>query len=497
MINSYKAIPYFFAYCQLHYGATAYFYGMQTYPIYAAGEFVTTSQPLEVKNPHDGNVIARTWLADQKVVDKCIDAAQAVQVEMREMPSHKRFSILRKISDVITANRHHLATVLCRESGKPIRYALAEIDRAAQTFLVAAEEAKRLPKEYLSLDWTPAGEKKEGLVKYFPVGVVAGIAPFNFPMNLAVHKIAPAIAAGCPIILKPASSTPLSTLELARIIDETELPKGAVSILPMNRVAGNQLVTDERFALLSFTGSPEVGWEMKRNAGKKKVVLELGGNAGVIVARTAEPEQALKKCLVGGFAYSGQICIHAQRIFVHNSLFNTFAQRFTEMVKALKNGNPEDNATDVGVMIDEENAKRVEQWVNEAVAAGAKILCGGSRNKSFYHPTLLINTNARMKVCGEEIFGPVVVVESFDNFSDAIRMINDSRFGLQAGVFTNDMHEVDLAFNEIQTGGIIINDVPTFRVDHMPYGGVKDSGLGREGVKYAILDMLEARILVK
>jgi glyceraldehyde-3-phosphate dehydrogenase (NADP+) len=337
----------------------------------------------------------------------------------------------------------------------------------------------------------------EGLVKYFPAGLIAGIAPFNFPMNLAVHKIAPAIAAGCPIILKPASSTPLSTLELARIINETELPKGALSVLPMDRTSGNQLVTDERFALLSFTGSPEVGWEMKKNAGKKKVVLELGGNAGVIVARTADLEQALKKCLVGGFAYSGQICIHAQRIFVHHSIFSTFIQRFTEMVKALKNGNPEDNATDVGVMIDEENAKRVEQWVNEAVAAGAKILCGGYRDRSYYHPTLLTGTNRSMKVCSEEIFGPVVAVEPFEHFSDAVSMINDTRFGLQAGVFTNDMSEVDIAFNDIQTGGVIVNDVPTFRVDHMPYGGVKDSGLGREGVKYAIHDMLEARILVR
>lgn len=470
---------------------------MQTYPIYAAGEFVTTQHELLVKNPHDGNTIARTWQADAAALEKCITAAQQVQTALREIPSWKRYTILRKISDKITTDRHHLATVLCRESGKPLRYALGEIDRAAQTFLIAAEETKRLPKEYISLDWTPAGEHKEGFVKYFPIGIVAGIAPFNFPMNLAVHKIAPAIAAGCPIILKPASSTPLSTLELARIIDETEWPKGALSVLPMNRSAGNQLVTDERFSLLSFTGSPEVGWEMKKNAGKKKVVLELGGNAGVIVARTADIEDALRKCLVGGFAYSGQICIHAQRIFVHASLFSTFIQRFTEMVKTLKNGNPEDNATDVGAMIDEENAIRVEAWVNEAVAAGAKVLCGGRRDKSFFYPTLMTDTTSRMKVNCEEVFGPVVIVESFDNFTEAVRMINDTRFGLQAGIFTNDASEIDAAFSNIQTGGVIINDVPTFRVDHMPYGGVKDSGLGREGVKYAIHDMLEARILVK
>ena len=458
---------------------------------------MTTSNSLEVMNPHDGKIIAQTWLADGELLEKSIVAAQNAQHAMKNLPSWKKFEILSQISNAITEKREYLATVLCRESGKPMRYSLSEIDRAAQTFLVAAEESKRLPKEYISLDWTPAGDKKEGFVKYFPIGIVAGIAPFNFPLNLAVHKIAPAIAAGCPIILKPASSTPLSTLELARIIDETDLPKGAVSILPMNRATGNQLVTDERFALLSFTGSPDIGWEMKKNAGKKKIVLELGGNAGVIVSKSADIELALKKCIVGAFAYSGQVCIHAQRFFVHTSIFKLFLQRFSEITLALKRGNPEDITTDVGVMIDEENAQRVEQWVNEAVKSGAKIVCGGKRENSFYQPTILTGTNSTMKVCSEEIFGPVVTVEAYDDFTDAILRINDTKFGLQAGVFTNDLSESEIAFNEIQTGGVIINDVPTFRVDHMPYGGIKDSGLGREGVKYAIMDMLEAKILVK
>jgi glyceraldehyde-3-phosphate dehydrogenase (NADP+) len=470
---------------------------MISYPIYAAGEFVTTSQELEVKQPFDGTVIARTWLADAVLLEKCIIAAQHAQFAMKQLSSAKKFSILNKISLAITENRQHLATVLCKESGKPMRYALAEVDRAAQTFLVAGEEAKRLPKEYISLDWTPAGERKEGYVKYFPVGIVAGIAPFNFPMNLAVHKIAPAIAAGCPIILKPASSTPLSMLELARIIDASELPKGAVSILPMTRAAGNQLVTDERFSLLSFTGSPEVGWEMKMNAGKKKVILELGGNAGVIISRSADLELALNKSIVGAYAYSGQICIHAQRFFVHSSLFNAFKKQFSERALALKRGRPEDASTEISEMIDIENAKRVEAWIKEAIAGGAKLICGGIRDGAYVMPTALTNTKVEMKVCSEEIFGPVVTIEPFDNFSDAVRMINYTRFGLQAGVFTNDLQESEQAFNEIETGGVIINDVPTFRVDHMPYGGIKDSGLGREGVKYAILDMMEAKILVK
>ncbi len=470
---------------------------MDKYQIYCGGEFAETPAKLDVTNPHTGKVFATTFLAGPDELEKAIEAAQSVRQQMREMSSLNKFSILREISDAITAGRERLALVLCRESGKPLRYALAEIDRAAQTFLIAAEEAKRLPKEYISLDWTPAGEKREGIVKYFPAGLVAGIAPFNFPLNLAVHKIAPAIASGCPIVLKPASATPLSTLELAKIIDRTKLPKGAVSILPMDRKTGNRLVTDERFAVLSFTGSPEVGWEMKKNAGKKKVVLELGGNAGVIVAPTADLEAAVKRCLIGGFAYSGQICIHAQRIFVQQEIFEPFTTLFCQGVAKLIIGDPATAETELGVMIDEENAKRVEAWVNEAVAGGAHVLCGRTRNGSFYPATVLTGTKKEMKVNSEEVFGPVVVIEPYDTTEDAIRLINDTRFGLQAGVFTNDIGEMDKMFNEIHVGGVILNDVPTFRVDHMPYGGVKDSGQGREGVKYAILDMMEAKVLVK
>jgi acyl-CoA reductase-like NAD-dependent aldehyde dehydrogenase len=413
------------------------------------------------------------------------------------LPSYKRYEILLQISNEIREQRQHLAKILCQESAKPIRYALGEIDRAAQTFLVAAEECKRLPKEYVSLDWTPAGEGKEGFVKYFPIGLIAGIAPFNFPMNLAVHKIAPAIAAGCPIILKPASATPLSTLELAKIIDKTALPKGAVSIVPMDRISGNLLVTDERFKLLTFTGSPTVGWEMKRNAGKKKVVLELGGNAGVIITPTADLDKAVSKSIVAGFSYSGQICIHAQRFFVQESVFQSFTSKFVAAAKRLKSGDPLNPETDVSNMIDEDNAKRVETWIQEAVQQGASVLSGGKRQGNFVEPTILTNTRKEMDVCNKEIFGPVVIIEKYSSFVEAVEMLNDSDFGLQAGVFTLSDAEITAAFHNIETGGVIINDVPTFRVDHMPYGGVKDSGLGREGVKYAILDMMEARILVK
>jgi acyl-CoA reductase-like NAD-dependent aldehyde dehydrogenase len=470
---------------------------MEAYQIYCGGKFVSTENVLDVINPHSGEVFAKTFLAGENELEQAIVSAQQAQREMKLLPSFKKFEILREISDTIITDGERLALLLCKESGKPMRYALGEIDRAAQTFLVAAEESKRLPKEYISLDWTKAGEGKEGIVNYFPIGIVAGIAPFNFPLNLAVHKIAPAIAAGCPIILKPASATPLSTLELAKIIDKTVLPKGAVSILPMNRKTGNQLVTDDRFALLSFTGSPEVGWEMKKNAGKKKVVLELGGNAGVIVTKSADIKTAVTKCLVSGFAYSGQICIHAQRIFIDRTVFDKFSKLFCEGASKLMIGDPAEASTEIAAMIDEDNAKRVEAWVDEAIKSGAKVLLGGKRKGTFYPATVLTETNRTMKVNCEEVFGPVVLLEPYDHFENAIAMINDTKFGLQAGVFTNEIHEMDKAFKEIDAGGVILNDAPTFRVDHMPYGGIKESGLGREGIKYAMMDMLEAKILVK
>lgn len=471
---------------------------MRTYPIYAGGHFIESGHALEVKNPFDNSLVATTWLADSEILKTSIEKALACQKELKKMSSMQRFEILRKISEELKNQRSELANLLAMESAKPIKYALAEIDRSAQTFLIAAEETKRLPKEYISLDWTSAGVNKEGIVKYFPIGLVAGIAPFNFPMNLAVHKIAPAIATGCPIILKPASSTPLSTLALAQIIDKTNLPKGAISVLPMDRTTGNQLVTDERFKLLSFTGSPEVGWKMKMQSGKKKVVLELGGNAGVIVSSSAKVSEIIKKSMTGAFAYSGQICIHAQRFYVHKSLFESFLDKMKQETLKLNTGNPTSEITDISYMIDEGNAIRVEEWINEAVNSGAKLICGGRRKGAYVEPTILTGTTKEMKVNSEEVFGPVICVESYDgNISNAIEKINYSRFGLQCGVFTDSIQELNQCFNEIETGGIIHNDVPTLRFDHMPYGGIKDSGLGREGIRYAMMDMLEPKILVK
>ena len=470
---------------------------MFDFQIYCGGEFLKTASIHQVANPFDNSIIGQTYLGGETELQKAIDKAQAVEKEMKNLPSFLKYEVLMQIANTLKSEREKAAKILCLESAKPIRYALGEIDRAIQTFIIAAEESKRLPKELIDLDWTPAGDKKEGLVKYFPVGLVAGISPFNFPLNLAVHKIAPAIAAGCPIILKPSSSTPLSTLFLAKIIDKTALPKGAVSIIPMDRNTGNQLVTDKRFKLLTFTGSPIVGWKMKKDAGKKKVVLELGGNAGVIVTESTNINEAVQKCVLGGFAYSGQVCIHAQRIYVQRNIFEEFTSKFIEKVKRLNIGDPINADTDISTMIDEVNAIRVEDWVQEAVEEGAEILIGGKRDVAYYSPTVLTKTSNKMKVCALEVFGPVVTLEPFDHFADAITKVNEGNYGLQASVFTDQLSEVNKAFNLLEVGGVIINDVPTFRVDHMPYGGIKDSGMGREGVKYAIFDMMEARILVK
>jgi len=470
---------------------------MKKYTPYVGGEFIPTNTSYQVICPWDKQVVADVDLAGTEQLELAIAKAEKAKELMANLPSFKRYEILMDIAAKIKERRDELANILSLEAGKPLKLAFGEVDRAIQVFVVAAEESKRLPSEVIQIDWTPAGEGKEGIVKYFPIGLIAGISPFNFPLNLSVHKIAPAIASGCPIILKPARSTPISALILAEIIDTTALPKGAFSVLPMDRVAGNQLVTDERFAMLSFTGSPQVGWKMKNQAGRKKVVLELGGNAGVVVSPTANLDIAVSKCVTGAFAYSGQVCIHTQRIFVHASIFDRFIERFVEKASKMKQGHPSDSNTDISAMIDEENAIRVEEWIKESVEQGARILYGGKREGCFVQPTIITNTKQDMKVCAMEVFGPVVVIEPYENFGDAINLINSSEFGLQAGVFTNQIDEMNHAYSKLEVGGVIINDVPTFRVDHMPYGGVKNSGLGREGVKYSIFEMLEPKLLIK
>lgn len=470
---------------------------MEKFLIYSGGSFKDTGEYLEVRNSYGDAVFALAAIGNEQDLEAAITRGKELEKTARELPSYVKYQALMFIATEMTRLKDNFTSLLAREACKPWKLAAGEVDRAIATFVAAAEEAKRLPGEYLSIDWTSGGLGKEGWVKYFPLGLVAGISPFNFPLNLAVHKVAPAIAAGCPIILKPSSSTPLSTLELAKIIDHSALPKGMVSVIPFDRRLGNCLVTDERIKLITFTGSPAVGWQMKREAGKKRVVLELGGNAGLIVTPSADIDLAVNKCLMGAFSYAGQVCIHTQRIYVHQSVFSEFAEKLITKTRQLKQGDPMQPDTDISCMIDEGNAVRVEEWVREAVTGGAGILCGGKRKGSFMEPTILTNTQPEMKVCSLEVFGPVVTLEPYTEFGEAVSFINKSQYGLQAGVFTDSISEMNLAFSELEVGGVMINDVPTFRVDHMPYGGVKNSGFGREGVKYAILDMMEPRLLVK
>ncbi len=466
-------------------------------PIFLGGEAVETAQRLAVTCSYDGGNAGSTFLAGPAELERAIEAAQQAAPALKALPAWKRHEILMGSAARLRANRAEMGRLIALEACKPLRYALGEVDRALQVFEVAAEESRRMAGEYLRLDWTPAGTGRDAVVKWFPAGLVAGISPFNFPLNLAVHKVAPAFAAGCPIILKPSRNTPLSMLWMARLMAEAGLPAGALSVLPLDRDSGTQLVTDPRFAVLTFTGSPEVGWWMKSQAGRKRVVLELGGNAGVIIDRTADLAVAVPRIVTGAFAYAGQVCIHTQRIFVHEALFVEFSRRFVAAAAKLRIGPPAEAETDVTALIDEDSAKRVEAWVAEAREAGAQVLLGGRRNAAVYEPTILTATRPEMRVCCDEVFGPVVTLEPFADFGDALQRVNASRFGLQAGVFTDSLAHMQQAFDQLDVGGVIINDTPTFRVDHMPYGGVKDSGLGREGVKYAMADYLEMKVLVK
>jgi len=369
------------------------------------------------------------------------------------------------------------------------------VARGALTFRIAAEEALRINGEWLPLDWSAPNRGRSGIVRRYPIGPVAGISPFNFPLNLAAHKVAPAIAAGCSIVLKPPSKDPLVMLRVAGYLAETSLPKGAVSILPMDRPTGDRMVADDRFKLLSFTGSPSVGWKMKAEAGKKKVVLELGGNAGAIVDETADLEWTVARLAFGAFAYSGQVCISVQRIYVVASIFDEFQRLFVDKVRQLKVGSPLDPATDLGPMVNAGAVARTHEWVGEAIQRGATALVGGEPDGLFYPPTVLVDVPKDARVCGEEVFAPVVNLFSVPDFKAAMAEINDSQFGLQCGVFTNDLERTLLAHDELEVGGVIVNDVPTWRTDAMPYGGVKDSGLGREGLRWSIEDMTEPRLL--
>jgi glyceraldehyde-3-phosphate dehydrogenase (NADP+) len=471
--------------------------GAKPHPIFLAGTWVESDDPLIVANPADADHPAgSTFHATEAQYEQAVEAAVAAFEVTRTLPAYERGAILRNISAGIKARREELGRLISLEAGKPIRDALVEVDRATLTFRLGAEEAERMTGETIPLDLMPASKGRMGVTRRFPIGPIAAISPFNFPLNLAAHKVAPAIASGNPIVLKPPSKDPLVMLTVAEIIEEAGAPAGSVSVLPMSRELGDRMVSDERFKLLTFTGSPSVGWRMKERAGKKKVVLELGGNAGVIVDKSADLDWAVKRCLVGAFAYAGQVCISVQRMFIHEAVWDAFMEKFIAGAKTLKLGDPLDPQTDVGPMVDANAASRTQRWVDEALAAGGTALLGGTADGTFFPPTILTDVPVTAAVCSNEAFAPLVVAFPFSDVGDAISRVNDSMFGLQTGIFTNDLGTAWRAFNELEVGGVIVNDAPTYRIDHMPYGGVKDSGLGREGLRWAIEDMTELRIMV-
>ncbi len=467
------------------------------HPFYLAGSWEQSDQPLEVTNPFDGAVVGRTWLAGDVQVERATSAAVAAAGVMRRLPAYERAAILRRAFDDLVRRREEIGRTIAGEVGKAIRDALAEADRGAMTFEVASEEARRIGGEVIPMDLAPHGKGRFAFTTRWPVGPVAGISPFNFPFNLTAHKIAPALAAGNPIVLKPATKTPLSALIIADALDRAGLPQGALSVLPMSRDTGDRLVTDDRYKLLTFTGSSAVGWAMKARAGRKKVLLELGGNAGVIVDETADLDFAAKRIAVGGFALAGQSCISVQRVYVHEQVFSAFADILVSRLESLKVGDPMDPTTDLGPMIDESEASRVDAWVQEALGAGARVLTGGRRlGRALYAPTVLCDVPETSKVCVQEVFAPLVGLYRFRDFDDALARVNRSSYGLQAGVFTRDLLRALAAGEALEVGGVIVNDVSAWRIDHMPYGGVKDSGLGREGPRYAIEEMTEPKIVV-
>ena len=464
--------------------------------IFLAGTWADSPNELIVVNPATGAEVGRTYLATPEQYDAAVTAAERAFAVTRKLPSYERGRILRDIAAKVMEHRDELAEIIVAEAGKPIRDARVEVERASLVFRLGAEEAERMHGEVIPLDLMPSSKERVGITRRFPIGPIAGISPFNFPLNLAVHKVAPAIASGNPIVLKPASKDPLVMLRLAELMEEVGIPEGMVSILPMTREMGDRMVADDRFKLLSFTGSPAVGWRMKNRAGKKKIVLELGGNAGLILDKSANIEWAVKRTVTGSFAYSGQTCISVQRVFVHEDIWDEFMGKFVAAAANLKVGDPMDPTVDVGPMVDVANAQRTQEWVDEAVAMGGTLLLGGKAQGTFFPPTIMTDVPATARACSSEAFAPLVVAFKFSTMDEAIHRVNDSDFGLQTGVFTSDIGDAWKAFSELEVGGVVINDIPSYRIDHMPYGGVKDSGQGREGLRWAMEDMTELRIMV-
>lgn len=469
---------------------------MERHPFYLGGEWRTSDRMIEVVNPYSGKAVWEVCRAGKSEIEEAIGAAVAAAPRMRALHAYERAEILEAVAAGVRERREELARAMTAETGKPISFARVEAERTAFTFTTAAEEAKRLDGEVISLDLAPHAAGRTGILRRFPLGPIAAITPFNFPLNLVAHKLAPAIAAGNSVVLKPSSAAPRTALLLAGIIASTKLPAGALNVLPCSSGDAGQLVSDERLRLITFTGSPVVGWDLKSRAGRKRVTLELGGNAAVIVDDGVDWKGAVKRIALGAYGHAGQSCIAVQRVMVHASVFEPFLEELVAVSRSTPVGDPWEEETVVGPMIDEESARKVEGWIREAVADGAVLHCGGTRERALMQPTVLTNVRSSMNVCANEVFAPVVTVEPFGTIDEAFSMVNDSRYGLQAGIFTNNLEHAFRAYEVLDVGGVILNDYPTFRIDHMPYGGVKESGFGREGLRYAIEEMTEPKLLV-
>ncbi|ASK86804.1 aldehyde dehydrogenase family protein [Sphingorhabdus sp. SMR4y] len=466
------------------------------YPLYLNNEAVQPNTDLEVTDKYTNEVAFRTALATPDVIDEAIAGAVSATEPMAAMASYERQNVLQHCVDRFKERYDELAYSLCVEAGKPIKDAEGEVGRLIDTFRIAAEESVRNYGEVQPLDISARAKGYMGMWKRVPIGPCSFISPFNFPLNLAAHKVAPAIAAGCPFVMKPASKTPLGAIIMGEILAETDLPKGAFSILPASRDGADLFTTDERLKLLSFTGSPGVGWDLKAKAGKKPVILELGGNAAVVVDHDADLDDALERIVFGAFYQSGQSCIGVQRIIIHEKIYDRFRDMLVAKTRTLVSGDPKDRDTFIGPMISEGEASRLHGWIEAAVADGATLLCGGNRKGNMLEATLLENVDTSADAYREEAFGPLALLSRFSDFGAAMDEVNDSKFGLQAGIFTRDIFKTLDAWDRLDVGGVVINDVPSYRVDNMPYGGVKDSGLGREGIRFAIEDMTEIRNLV-
>src|SRR5690554_730375 len=468
------------------------------YPLYVASKALKTGQWLDVQHKYSQELYARVALADEKSIEKAIRAAVKAEAEMAKLQPFQKQKILLHCVQRFQNMREELVEILIAEGGKPRLAAMAEVERLINTFQIAADAVSQLDEgRILPLAVTAAAANYQGMVKHVPIGIVSLISPFNFPLNLTAHKIAPAIAAGCPFVLKPASLTPISALKIAEILAETDLPAGAFSVLPCPREQADVLVTDDRFKLLSFTGSDVVGWDMKARAGRKKVTLELGGNAAVMIEADTEVNDALVDRLIGGaYNHAGQVCISVQRILVHRAIYTQLKDKLVSRLQSLRAADPRLDSALVGPMIKENEAVRLKKWLDQAVAEGATVLVGGEQQGVMFEPTLLEQVSLTSEIYQNEAFGPVAILEPYEQFEQGIERINQSRFGLQAGVYTQNLQQMLYAWDQLHVGGVIINDIPSFRVDNMPYGGVKDSGLGREGIQSAIRDMQEERLLV-